>query len=59
MKLKSIMISLKNLCALFSLLGETSAVYDPAPDKFHLPPLGINADFATVAGFSSGSYMAS
>ena len=47
---------MKNLYVLPFLFDTTLGVYDPANDKYHLPPLGANSDLITVSGFSSGSF---
>ena len=53
------MISIKTFIALMALTDITSAKYDPANDKFHLPPMNVEPKTVTVAGFGSGSFMSS
>ena len=52
------MISLRILAPLLLHIGSVKSNYDPDSNKFHLPPLNINPDTITVAGFSSGAFMA-
>jgi len=40
----------KGLYALAALMNLTNAKYDPAPEKYHLPPLNIDEKTMTVGG---------